>query len=101
VIPKTDDAVARLPKTGRPHLVAPLRKGVLAAVDLDHQLARKAREIGDIVSDRMLTSKLATGQPTAAQRAPKYMLGAGRVAPERARRVAGYGTMVKQPSPLT
>jgi hypothetical protein len=40
VVPETDHAVARLPKTRRPHLVAPLGKGVLAAVDLDNQLAR-------------------------------------------------------------
>jgi len=58
---------------------------MLTAVDLDHELARRAGEIGDEPADRVLPAE-SPWHPALAQRAPQQLLGVGRIAPE----TAGY-----------
>jgi hypothetical protein len=57
-------------------------KGVMIAVDLDHQLSRYAGEIGEVWADRILPPELRPADAATSQEFPDLALGATAVASE-------------------
>ena len=58
IVPKADDAVAVTRKLGTTSFISIRLRAMLTAIELDHELARRAGKIGDPLSDWMLSPKL-------------------------------------------
>ena len=72
IIPKTDHRVTFFVKPGIPLSIFPglVRQCMLTAIQFDDELSLEAHKIDDILSNRVLTSKLHAFTPACAQAAP-------------------------------
>jgi len=71
VVPETQHSEASRFQPSRALVIPLLRLSVLATVYLDHEVSLKAGEIGDIGTDRHLTSEAVTADLLCAQRSPE------------------------------
>jgi hypothetical protein len=81
-IPEADNLPAGPLQRLRPLGVFGGSYGMLAAVQLNHQLGLGAGEIGDVVVDRILPAKFVTTQLAVPEPSPKLALDLGLVAPQ-------------------